>query len=550
MNILSTRLFCRGVLITLFLQHTKKYEMFSARRLQVIFVLILGLFPGLQGCGVVSNQKAGSIDCEPVRFLDAQQEAYAHFCSGYFFMLDQDWENAASNFEKALLLDRSSERAIRHLAACYFQTGKNEKALQLIKKLAKIKPDEFNVHYSLATLYETVGKAKEAIEEYELARQCKTTELDNVFLADTLYRLANLYMQAGMMDRGVACYKSMFDMKLVSDPAKIYYEIGQRYFEKNDVNKALEYFLKVQEANPGLNFIHFYLALCYDALSDYDNAENEANAFLKKDPDNWVLHYALADIYGKRGRTQEKDAELKKVQEILRKSVEAGSKNPKEYFLLCQQYREQNKIAEAIAVIESMKLIPLDKVTNRDIHYMLANLYYECRLYDKVEEELQMAVNLDPNFHEANNFLGYFYAENNKNLDLAIQLINKALKAQPQNGAYLDSLGWAYYKKWQLEGRVDYLVVALQKLQKAIKLMEEPDIYEHIGDVQYSLGGWAEAIIAWEKAQALYQQMRGKETQIKTVVRKLETVKKLISDENPIVKITVNHNGVENGVLP
>ena len=83
--------------------------------------------------------------------------------------------------------------------------------------------------------------------------------------------------------------------------------------------------------------------------------------------------------------------------------MDAGSKNPKEYFLLCQQYREQNKIAEAIAVIESLKLIPLDKVAKRDVHYILANLYYECRQYDRVEEELQTALNLDPNFHEASN---------------------------------------------------------------------------------------------------------------------------------------------------
>ena len=76
--------------------------------------------------------------------------------------------------------------------------------------------------------------------------------------------------------------------------------------------------------------------------------------------------------------------------------------------------------------------------------------------------------------------------------------------------------------------------------------MEEPDIYEHIGDVQYSLGGWAEAVAAWERAQSLYQQMRGKETQIKTVVGKLEAVKKLISDEKHGVQITVNHNGADN----
>ena len=78
--------------------------------------------------------------------------------------------------------------------------------------------------------------------------------------------------------------------------------------------------------------------------------------------------------------------------------MDAGSKNPKEYFLLCQQYREQNKIAEAIAVIESLKLIPLDKrLTVTSIIYW-ANLYYECQQYDRVEEELQTAVNLDPNF--------------------------------------------------------------------------------------------------------------------------------------------------------
>ena len=524
--------------------------MFRTLRLQAIFALTLSLFLLLQGCGTVSRQNTEPQGCEPTRSLDAQQKAYAYFCSGYFYMLDQDWENAASSFENTLILDSSSERAIRHLAACYFQSGKNEKALLLVKKLSKIKPQEFSVHYSLATLYETVGKEKEAIGEYEYARQCKTTELDKVFLADTLYRLANLYMQAGMMDKGVACYNNMFDLKLVSDPAKVYYEIGQKYFEKNNVTMALEYFLKVQEASPGLNFIHFYLALCYEALNDYDRAVSEANTFLKKEPANWVIHYALAEMYAKTGRMPERDVEVKKIQEILKKSVDAGSKNPKEYFILCQLYRDQQKTDEAIAVIEGLKLIPLDKVATRDAHYVLANLYYECRQYEKVEEELQLTISLDPNFHEANNFLGYFYAENNMNLDVAVQLINKALRSQPQNGAYLDSLGWAYYKKAQLEGRVDYLFVALQKLKKAVQLLQEPDIFEHIGDVQYSLGDWNEAVIAWEKAQVFYQQTQRHEAQRKAIMKKLETVKNMISNEKLNVKITANHNGVENGAPP
>ena len=60
--------------------------------------------------------------------------------------------------------------------------------------------------------------------------------------------------------------------------------------------KAIEY-LKVKEADPKLSFASFYLTLCYDALNDYDNAVNESKIFLGKEPDNWVMHLALSEIY-------------------------------------------------------------------------------------------------------------------------------------------------------------------------------------------------------------------------------------------------------------
>ncbi|WP_169703001.1 hypothetical protein [Candidatus Kuenenia stuttgartiensis] len=47
-------------------------------------------------------------------------------------------------------------------------------------------PQEFSLHYTLATLYEAVDRKKEAISEYEYARKCKITKLDEVFLADSL----------------------------------------------------------------------------------------------------------------------------------------------------------------------------------------------------------------------------------------------------------------------------------------------------------------------------------------------------------------------------
>ena len=525
--------------------------MLFGRSFNITFVFITLLSIGFQGCSsVTAKQGIQSVSRVKSQPLSDKDMAHVYFCTGYAFMLDRDWENATVNFEKAILLDRSSERIIRHLATCYFQLGKNEKSIDFIEKLARLKPHDFSVHYTLATLYETVGKHQAAIAEYERARRCKTTKLDNVFLADALYRLANLYMQDGMMEKGAECYKNMFDLKLVSEPAKIYYEIGQRYFEKNDIKKALEYFLKVKEADPKLSFASFYLTLCYDALNDYKNALKESNVFLEKDPDNWVMHLAVSEIYGKMKNESKKSEEIGKTREILRKNVDAGSKNPKEYFMLCQIYRNQRKIDEAIAVIENMKLIPMDKETKRDTHFLLANLYYEDQKIDRVEEELQMSLKLDPDFHEASNFLGYLFVENNKNLDEAIQLINRALKAQPRNGAYIDSMGWAYYKKAQAEGRIDYLNTALQMLLEAVQLMEEPDIYEHIGDVHYSMGHWDEAVNVWEKAQTLYKNMRSNEVQVENITTKLEKVRRLISLEETGSKVIANHLEVETLTRP
>ncbi|OHB68262.1 MAG: hypothetical protein A2W17_05855 [Planctomycetes bacterium RBG_16_41_13] len=209
--------------------------------------------------------------------------------------------------------------------------------------------------------------------------------------------------------------------------------------------------------------------------------------------------------------------------------------------MLCQIYSNQNKIGEAIKTIENMRLLPLEAETEKDVHFMLANLYYQCQKYDKVEEELRLAIKVDPDFHEANNFLGYYFAENNRNIDEAITLIRRALNSQPKNGAYLDSLGWAYYKKAQIEERDDYLLMALQMLEEATKLLEDPDILEHLGDVNYCLGSWHDALGAWEKAKVLYEKIHVYEKQLENVTHKIDKIKRLISLEKNSTKIIKRH---------
>ena len=75
-------------------------------------------------------------------------------------------------------------------------------------------------------------------------------------------------------------------------------------------------------------------------------------------------------------------------------------------------------------------------------------------------------------------------------------MIKRALVSEPENGAYLDSLGWFYYKKGNSQEALNYL-------EKAASFLTDPVIYDHLGDVFLKLGNAASAKINWEKSLKL-----------------------------------------------
>jgi len=105
---------------------------------------------------------------------------------------------------------------------------------------------------------------------------------------------------------------------------------------------------------------------------------------------------------------------------------------------------------------------------------------------------------MSPDFAEALNYLGYMWAEKGTNLAQAQVMIESALKQEPDNTAYLDSLGWVFYQQGKYRE-------ALKNIQRAIDLDKEPDatLYDHLGDVQAALKEFDKARASWRKAQSL-----------------------------------------------
>ena len=115
------------------------------------------------------------------------------------------------------------------------------------------------------------------------------------------------------------------------------------------------------------------------------------------------------------------------------------------------------------------------------------------------EKHFRACLALDDNFAPALNYLGYMWAEKGQNLAEAELFIRRALEQEPDNAAYLDSLGWVLYQ----QGRYQE---ALPPLEHAVALSAEdpdPTLHEHLGDLYDRIGRRPDAVASWEKAQAL-----------------------------------------------
>ena len=182
--------------------------------------------------------------------------------------------------------------------------------------------------------------------------------------------------------------------------------------------------------------------------------------------------------------------------------------------------REQGKFGAAIDVykesldkIDASKGLPAD-VKNRfkdATRYSLTGLYVDNKEIDKAAKELQTLIKRNPDSATYKNDLGFIWCDNDMNLEESEKLIKEALeldkKAQEKlkkegkidevtpNAAYLDSLGWVYFKQKKYKE-------ALEPLKEAVKDDEDGnhlEIWDHLADCHMALGQRKEAIAAWEK---------------------------------------------------
>jgi tetratricopeptide (TPR) repeat protein len=308
----------------------------------------------------------------------------------------------------------------------------------------------------LAEAYNSLGKSDKAAQLYlELLKKLP----DLPMLRERIHaKLAGIYLRTSDHQKAVEQLEAI----IRDDPtnAEAYYYLGYISFTERKPAEAAEYFSKTILLNPDFPDPYYELALSQISLNKAEEALDTLDKARKKFPQNYALELCTGLAYGKN----------------------------KDYKQAIEHYTAAEVIAKAT---DPLKL-------DDQFYFQLGATYERMGDYNQAEQCFEKCLKLAPNSAEAQNYLGYMWAEHDIKLERARDLIEKAVKAEPKNAAYLDSLGWVLFKLHQPREALSYTL-------KAVELSEEPDatLFDHLGDIYAALNEPDKAREAWNKSLAV-----------------------------------------------
>ena len=286
--------------------------------------------------------------------------------------------------------------------------------------------------------------------------------------------------------------------------------------EKN-IELAKTQFEVLNEQQPEDASIKLALALINLDLQDYDSAEGILNWLVQQDAYSDTAYFYLGRLSEYRQDTAEairyyqnidsgkhyldaridtatllnEQGDLAAARQVLQTTKTKNTKEWQQLVLAEVSLLQNNEaISEAIDVLsQALGQQP----ENFELLYVRALLAEQEGNLELLENDLKAILSLDPDNSQALNALGYTLADHNQRLDEAKDYIERALSQQPDNPAFIDSMGWLQY-------RLGNYQEAMQLLQRALDLLNDGEIAAHLGQVLWDMGQEEKALAVWRDA--------------------------------------------------
>jgi tetratricopeptide (TPR) repeat protein len=408
----------------------------------------------------------------------------------------QDHVRAEQAYRSAVESEPRESEHRRKLAQSLLDQGKAEAALEQYKKLTELEPSEFQNYLHMGQIYRQLKKLDLAEESILRAKQRAPGSLEVIYSEALLYESQGRFDDAiRVLSDSVTAVKSspgeLTDSRRTL--AILYEQLGRLYREVENYTAAVNTYREMLRLDTETEkHARALIADTYRLSKDMPRALEESRKALELYPQDRGLQVTYALLLGENGQTDEAARFLRE------KFQEAG--NDRELFVtLAQVYERGHRYADAEQAIRRAEKLASSPAENEGIWFLLGAILERQKKFDLAEEQFKKVIELNPRNAQTLNYFGYMLADRGVRLDEAVIFIRRALEEEPYNGAYLDSLGWAYFQQNRLSEAESFLRKAADRSR------HDPTIREHLGDVLFKTGRLALAGAEWEKALAEWQ---------------------------------------------
>jgi tetratricopeptide (TPR) repeat protein len=411
---------------------------------------------------------------------------------GYSYSQTQHFDKAIATYQKALAQDPQNTNLRRYYAEALLSAGRNAAARAEVQKILESEPEDGLSYKRLAMLDREEGRFDDARQELQKAKSLSPDDLE------IPYQQAQLESTVGNDDKAIEILQGLvkqserpggqYTVPETNNRALFLERLGLVYRDQQKYAQAMDTFQQIQALGT-LQGPRAEMLIIETLRIQHQPAKAmaEAEAAVKtypKDEDLAILH---ATMLGEGGHVDEAVAQLQTF--LTHRPIDRGI-----YISIAQVYLQAKRFdAAQQAVQKALDLSPTPEDQKYAL-YLQGSVFERQKKYDQAEQMFKKVLAVDPQYSPAANYLGYMLADRGIRLEESVKYIQKALELEPSNAAYLDSLGWAYFKM----SRYDLAAPPLEKA--ASKIQDDPTIHEHLGNLYLRMGKRAKAQEEWQRA--------------------------------------------------